>query len=242
MHNLYILCSGRSQRFKDAEYKVPKPLLPLMESTVFELSLIALEKMHAWNKIYVVIQKSHAAEFKLDLRILETSPSVEIIYLQNFTRGPLESAFLALQQTSETNRFTIADCDQAFEGPPILQAWEQNLEGIIPVFKSHKPHFSYAVTDKGILTNIEEKFVVSNDAIAGVYSFENSVLFRKAAQEIIENHQGELFMSLYLKYLLKNKYLVATKLLDWHVSFGTPEELTVAHDNLLLKKLLGKPK
>lgn len=240
MHNLYILCSGRSQRFKDANYEVPKPLLPLMESTVFEASLIALKKIHAWSKIYVVIQKNHATEFKLNIRILEINPSVEIIYLQNFTRGPLESAFLALKQTNETNRFTIADCDQAFEGPPLLQRWGPSLEGIVPVFKSHKSHFSYAVSDKGILTDIEEKSVISNNAIAGMYSFNNSVLFRKEAQTIIENHQGELYMSLYLKKLLKNKYLIATRSLDWHVSFGTPEELSLAHDSLQIKKLLGK--
>ena len=203
MHNLYILCSGRSQRFKDANYEVPKPLLPLMDSTIFEVSLIALEKIHAWSKIHVVIQKNDATEFKLDTRILEINPSVEIIYLENFTKGPLESAFLALQETDETNRFTIADCDQAFEGPPLLHTWEPSLEAIIPVFKSHKSHFSYAVIKKGMLIDIEEKYRVSNDAIAGVYSFNNPVLFRKEAQIIIENHQGELYISLYLKKLLE---------------------------------------
>jgi dTDP-glucose pyrophosphorylase len=240
MHNLYILCSGRSQRFKDANYEVPKPLLPIMDITIFESSLIALKKMHDWSKIYVVIQKNHATEFKLDIRILEIDPNVEIIYLQNFTKGPLESAFLALQQTNETNRFTIADCDQAFEGPTLLQAWGPSLEGIVPLFKSNKSHFSYAITAKEILTDIKEKHTVSNNAIAGVYSFNNSILFRKEAKIIIDNHQGELYMSLYLKKLLESKFLVATRLLDWHVSYGTPEELKSAHDNLQLKKLLGK--
>ena len=217
--------AGRGKRFKDKGYSVPKPFLEVNGLKMFVRALNSLTKLTFNNQVKLVILKEHK-EYLIASNI--DFKHIEIIQIEEVTRGPAESAYLALKQINNNLPIIISDCDHEFQSAEFSQ-WLQNKDDDIDIscltFKSDKKHFSYISYENNKINGVVEKKVISHDAVAGVYYFKNLDIFKSAYLEYSRNENGEVYLSGILDNIVKNGGAMKTFLASKHHIFGTPEEL-----------------
>jgi NDP-sugar pyrophosphorylase family protein len=119
---------------------------------------------------------------------------------------------MAIDELAEDDELLILNGDQiidiSFE--LMLQFWkEKSADAGLVTFKSVHPRWSYARITDGLVVQTAEKNPISNNAIAGVYYFNNSKCFMEASFSVIKNDvqlNGNYFISPVInEFVLKSK-------------------------------------
>lgn len=131
----------------------------------------------------------------------------------------------------------INDCDHAFSYKKLADACEMlrgKGDGFLSHFNSKEAHFSYAEYSKdGNLLRTAEKEVISDLAIAGIYGFRNSSKLKALSEVYAKNcRYTELFISGVYNELVNIGGTVHGFPIDFHLSFGTPEQYALAQEHL----------
>jgi NDP-sugar pyrophosphorylase family protein len=107
--------------------------------------------------------------------------------------------------------------------------------------KSNTPHHSYVENnDKGFVSRIVEKEVISNLAVTGIYYFEHGKDFLKAAYKVINEDiktNGEFYVSSVIAEML----LTGSLIRPWDAPtaiLGTPNELQLFENAIIVAESL----
>lgn len=230
--HLIMPMAGRGSRFADAGYRVPKPLIPLHGRPFFDWAVTGIIEQLPDCRISFVILEEHQREFGLADAVRARHPQARIAALPDVTSGALETALAGLDDGR--GPIIINDCDHAFGYSRLPEAVATltggDAAGFLSHFHAQSPNFSYArYDDTGALIETAEKRPISDRAIAGIYGFASAEVLREAADKYRENcPYPELFVSGVYNELAAAGARVEGFDLDFHVPFGTPEELAVA--------------
>ena len=95
-YNLLLPIAGKAQRFLDAGYTMPKPLILANHKHVIDWSLESVDYSDC-NLIFIV-RLDHIYNFSID-KILKQKfgDDIQIVVLDKITRGALETCVLAEQ-------------------------------------------------------------------------------------------------------------------------------------------------
>jgi NDP-sugar pyrophosphorylase family protein len=218
--NILIPAAGEGQRFKDAGYEDPKPLIqvagrPMLGHVVHNLRPFRPHR-------FVIVSQIPDDRLRLvpwihygDLTI-HTDP----------TGGALET-ILKARDVIQEGPLLVANCDQlvGFDVNNFLASAQH--DGTFVTFKSSKEHHSYVLVENGVIRSIVEKMAVSYDAIAGVYYFADGLAFLNAAEEVVRKDYrvlGEYYVSTAIYLMIERGYRFTTY--DAPVAIlGTPEEM-----------------
>jgi len=145
---------------------------------------------------------------------------LKLVPLPHQTAGPAESVYLSDINGAES--LVIHDCD--------LVAWPGNYKNHndsdleIYFTKSSNPQHSFINIEKGFVTRIEEKKMISNLGVVGIYYFRTKTLFDHLYEktDFDEGH----YISNVVKTALKLKYKVVAKEVGSCLSMGTPAEVS----------------
>lgn len=224
-----ILAAGRGSRFEQQGFSLPKPLIdvkgePMLKVVIDSLSIDA-------NYIFVV-QKEHREKYNMDSMLNLLAPNCRIIEVDGVTEGAACSALLAKQFIDNDNPLIIANADQK----PIFNSsdWlysiqEQKLDGSALTFESYSPVWSYVKTDeKGYITEVKEKEVISNQASVGVYYWARGKDFVWSAEKMIQENKrvrSEFYLFPSVSELLEQGMKFKPYQVDKMIGLGTPEQL-----------------
>lgn len=216
--------AGNGQRFFDAGYDLPKPLIDVNGKPMF---VRVLDNIKYGTDIHVIIRKDHAEKYNLDKLIHQYAPDAVVYILDEPTQGAAETVLKAVDKTSDEGCL-VANCDQ-------LMVWDKdkfygtnNTAGTILTFtpKHNKPIHSYVTLDEnGYVTDLAEKRMISNIATVGVYYFNSQKTFAQAATRMFEANDrtnGEFYLAPVYNYIHGN---VSTYHCEEFLGMGTPEEL-----------------
>lgn len=238
--------AGRGSRFSKAGYQIPKPLVKLNGYPFFWWAIMSVERSVEVKTLTCVILEEHIEEFDIKNKVLSFFPEANFVVLPDITDGALDSAVAGLEMIDNDYPVIINDCDQAFEANCLSKCIEvlnkgQDVNGFLCHFKSDSPSYSYAQYDESKkLIRTVEKEVISNLAIAGAYIFENRTVINRYFEDYKKNcTYSETYISGLYNLMISNGEVIKGLLLDSHLSFGTPEELSVANDNLPYKHWLS---
>jgi dTDP-glucose pyrophosphorylase len=122
----------------------------------------------------------------------------------------------------------IGNCDQlvAFDVNDFVE-FGRGYDGCFVTFKSNKDHHSYVKKKYGIIKQIKEKEVISNEAVTGVYYFKNPSNFFAAAHKVVDDNilvRGEFYVSSVIDRMIEEGYRFSTYEAP-SAMLGTPEEL-----------------
>ncbi len=232
--NLVIPMAGRGQRFKDAGYTFPKPLIEVGGKSMIELVVNNLTPA-VKHKFIFICQKEHHDTYDL-YNVLKraSNNNFEIVTVNGITEGAVCTVLLALQHINNDNDLLIANSDQLVDiniNDFIHDAREGAKDGLIMTFNANHPKWSYARTDgsKKVLEAAEKK-VISNDATVGIYYFKKGSDFVQSSQAMIEKnirYNNEFYVCpVYNELILqdKNIYIHPIPVEKMH-GLGTPEDL-----------------
>ena len=234
--NVLIPMAGHGNRFKEAGYTFPKPLIdvigqPMIEAVVKSLGIKA--------KYTYVVQKEHYEKYNLYYLLNLITPECNIVQVEGVTEGAAVTALMAKQFINNKKPLITANSDQILDWNSrefLYNLISKNADGGIATFNSTHPKWSYAkADDSGLVSEVAEKKPISNLATVGIYYWKHGSDFVNYAEQMIEKNiktNNEFYICPVFNEAIqdgKRIYAVNVKQM-WGI--GTPEDL----NNYLYRK------
>lgn len=240
MH-LIMPMGGAGSRFYKNGYELPKPLIDINgKPFLYWATMSILKYIESCDVTFVVLQQ-HIDEFKINQVIKEYFPDAKITVIPQVLPGAVMTCLAGIQEINDDLPVLFNDCDhmfacKSFNEDIMQETWD--FDGALLTFESNEPQFSYIEYDENenIIGTVEKK-VVSNHAICGAYAVKNAEIFRKMAEEYLENcSYSEYFVSGIYNVMCQKGMKVQNYTVDFHVPFGTPEEYENAKHSKYFKE------
>jgi NDP-sugar pyrophosphorylase family protein len=241
MINIVIPMAGKGSRFKDAGYVFPKPLIDVKGKTMIEVVARNLRPKSDYRFVFIC-QRDHVKEYDL-YNILKnaTDGNFEIVQIDGITAGAACTVLCATPYIDDENEMLIANSDQFIDidiNGFLAEAQHREKDGLIMTFEASHPKWSYVRTNKdGLVVEVAEKKVISNQATVGLYYFAHGKDFVTGAQEMIKKdvrYNNEFYVCPVYNELILDGKKVYTYPIDAEKmhGLGTPEDL-----ELFLRKI-----
>jgi hypothetical protein len=198
---------GRSSRFFEAGYKLPKYQLPLGNETVFAKSVRTFEEQFSDTPFLFLIRADHNTLEFVTSEI--TRLGIKDFRIKEFdyeTRGQAESVFIGVAEYDEQTPLLIFNIDTIrinFEFPKK----KQYQDGYLEVFKGEGDGWSFIEPDlEGKVKRATEKNRISDLCSNGLYFFSRCKDFREAYVDCLNSNElinGEIYVAPLYNYLIK---------------------------------------
>lgn len=182
--NIVIPMAGKSTRFFEAGYTVPKPLLPVGAKTMIEQVVDLFDPAH--DKFLFIVGEHDAQKFAM-AKFLEALPiSKEVHVIEDHDLGPTYSLLQIANTLDPTCEVIVSYCDflMDWDYPEFLQQVREGAhDGGLPSFKGFHPaslgdvFYAYMrVNENNELLELREKTPFTADrmnehASTGMYYF-----------------------------------------------------------------------
>jgi NDP-sugar pyrophosphorylase family protein len=229
--------TGVGQRFIDAGYLELKPLIKVIDRTIIDH---VLSMFTSAVKVVCVISQDHPQKQALRDEILKIRPDANIVEIPQHKLGPGHAILSAKEEIDENLPTLVSYCDWAgvWQVETMLKQLE-NYSGSILTYTGFHPHmvrstkFAYVRKLNDRVIDVQEKnpytaTPMNEEASSGCYGFATGSLMLDSIREQIENQDvlnGEYYISLTYKTLLRNGYKVGSVLMEKFAQWGTPEDL-----------------
>ena len=217
--SIILLANGKGSRFRSKFKETPKPLIIYKKEPLILWSLRALKTIitNSWENLTVVSKYDSVRNYvnkELNLKVFNPGS----------TNSPAETIFESKPIWQDSKILYTLDCDVYFEG--------ENINNISPftlyTVNSSSKNFSYVKTDQnGLVNEIKEKNVISNNAVVGFYSFDAEKLkyfFKTAKYKELAN-QREVFLSDVIRDQIMQGIKYSISEVKSYKSMGTPYDL-----------------
>lgn len=242
--NIVIPMAGKGQRFIDAGYTTPKPLLKVGDKEVIGH---IIENMRMPNAQFIfIVREDHCKEYELDKKLLEYEPNAKIIVINEVTQGSVCTVLKAKEYFNDDNPVIIKDCDEITNWDP-MHFFEyvnrRRADGAIVTIHTDRPSFSFSRVDsKGHIIETAEKTVISNHGSVGIYYFARGRDLIKYAEKMIEKNirvNNEFYTApVYNQFIQDFKIIIHYPVAEMF-GLGTPEEF-LDNRNKVLEYLESK--
>jgi capsule biosynthesis phosphatase len=236
--NFVIPMAGEGKRFKNTGIKKPKFMIKYKEKILFDWAIESLP-MDLVHKIYFICLKEHEKNFsvkkliKSHMKKISKNIDFEIIFINKKTRGQAESVLAAKQNINNERSLLIFNIDSYFKSSRLKSNLKslknRGMDGLIGVCYSKNPMLSFVKkTDKGFITKIKEKEVISNLASTGLYVFTKGSDFVKNTEYMINKDikiKNEFYISEIYNIMIKKKKKFIVDTSEEFIDLGTPENL-----------------
>lgn len=238
---IIVPMSGFGERFRRVGYKLPKPLIEVEGKPIIAHIIDMFPGEHDF---IFICNKDHLAhsEYKMRETLLHYCPTGKVVPVESRKLGPVD-AVLQAQQYIKLNAPCIVNyCD--FTCYWNWQHFKQfvatlKCDGVIPAYKGFHPHslgttnYAYMREENGFVLDIQEKMPYTDNrmneyASSGTYYFADSTQMIDAFKQTMEqnlNVNGEFYVSLVYKILLKLNKEIAVYELQHFMQWGTPDDV-----------------
>tara|TARA_Y100000389_G_scaffold204655_1_gene258611 strand:+ start:1395 stop:3713 length:2319 start_codon:yes stop_codon:yes gene_type:complete len=236
---ILIPLGGIGNRFKEDGYKEPKALIKVNGKEIIYYLLDNIKKSEIKYKyIYIPYNYNEYKDLKFEEKINDRYDNIKFLKLMKNTEGPAETLSIALEKINEDDNILCMDSDTFYEEDVIKK---YNGKNMVFSFKNKNlnPIFSYIKTENNIITDIEEKVKISDNACCGIYCFESLKTLEKYCNKIIKDNKrskNEYYISTVIKEMLKEDYIFNYEEIENKniFSLGTPKQVKEYEESLLL--------
>jgi NDP-sugar pyrophosphorylase family protein len=201
MLNIVIPMAGRGSRFAKAGYEKPKPLIDIKGKPMIQVVVENLRPDEPHRFIFIC-QQEHVKVYGLTDLLHDFAPGSEIVEIDGITEGAACTVLKAKPFINDDNPIMIANSDQYVDiniNDYLAEVNFRNLDGLIMTMKADDEKWSFArVDEKGYVTEVKEKVVISSDATVGIYNFSLGAKFVEHAEAMFENKEmqnGEYYVA-----------------------------------------------
>jgi len=217
-----VPAAGLSSRFPGMK---PKYLLYDYKGELMLKNAINSYLKYDSVNITIGILREHDEQFEAQTFISKELPKVNVIVLDERTRGPADTVYQIIKKANIKNdEFIIKDCDSFFDHEYLFGNFicVSNISKHKVLKKLSSKSFVIA-NDQDIITNIIEKNVVSDTFCVGAYKFESVDLFINAF-ESLKNIKDEIYVSHVIQHCLSNGHTFLKTEATNYVDVGTAED------------------
>lgn len=192
-----------------------------------------------FKKIFFIIRNKDEQNFGVKAFIKKImkdkfpNKKFEIQIISQDTRGQAETVLSCKKEINNDRPLLIFNNDTYFKSTRLksrlLSMRNQNIDGILGIFNSSDPKYSFVEIDnEDKVIRTKEKEVISNFASTGLYIFSKGSDFVKSAEYAIEKNilsKNEFYISELYNLLIKNGKKFTIDFADEFASLGTPEDI-----------------
>ncbi|MEC0248494.1 glycosyltransferase family 2 protein [Paenibacillus chitinolyticus] len=229
--NLVIPMAGAGRRFLETGCSRPKMLLDVQGKPMLYWALDSLREHVCLDGTVFVCLEEHLNVWDLEKKIRDYGIRPRIVAVPSVTRGQAETVLLAQGALNPSAPLLIYNCDTYMTSSlgRTLRSLDDGIDGLISVFPSSNPAYSYVELDSaGFVVRVKEKEVISDLASTGLYYFSAAASFVQAAEDAIAggvSDGGEYYVAPLYNLLLAGGARIVTDLARTCHPLGTPEEL-----------------
>lgn len=227
--NVIIPCAGEGSRFRDKGYSFPKPIIDVFGRPMIQWVVDALGVDGNYT---FIVKEEHRTKYNLDgMLSFIAGPSSGIISISETTDGAARTVLLAKNKINNDNPMLIANSDQYFDYNSLeffYKMQEGDYDAGILTFESTHPKWSYVKTEDGLVIEVAEKKVISNQATVGVYYVKKGSDFVKFAEQMISKNirvNNEFYVAPVFQEFVEAGLKVGVFNVDKMWGLGTPEDL-----------------
>lgn len=234
-----IPMAGAGQRFVDAGYTLPKPLIPVAGVPMIVRAAGALPPADQW---IFVCRAEHVRDAAIDRELARHFSPATVVTVDHLTDGQASTCLLAAGELRSDDMLTIGACDNGMTYDPAILAelWDRGADAVIWTFRGNpavlqKPSMYgwVAVDDTGRVTGVSCKVPLSNrpmedHAVIGTFSFRSAADFFHAAERTIALERrvnGEFYLDVVLDQAVADGLDVRVLEVERYVCWGTPQDL-----------------
>jgi len=215
---ILIPMAGEGSRFRDVGFLKPKPVIDVagIPMIIWVVENILPKTHDIRAEIVVVLRRELALASGIVEQLREAAPCVTVVYADEPTEGAACTCLLAREHLSGSrahNPLLIINSDQVIEWNDDMDSadfWrqleeekKQGYDANILCFKNPMElgdsKWSYAATDQdGLVCDVREKEVISDNATVGAYFWHRGADFVSAADEMIRRDirvNGEFYVA-----------------------------------------------
>jgi NDP-sugar pyrophosphorylase family protein len=231
--NIVMPMAGLGSRFRQAGFKLPKPLIEVRGRPMYAWATESLPLERSTRLIFILLAtQPEFPDLKRDIKTRYAKHRPVVLVVPELTAGQAITVLRAKEFINSGEPLLIHNADTAFDVDHswVERAWAENLDGALLVFPSSEKRWSFSRENAaGLVEEVREKEVISPWATTGAYWFRRGADFVQAAEarvsagrrEASEYYVGPLYNDLVARGA-KVKNFPIQKL----YCFGTPEDLT----------------
>ena len=250
--------SGKGQRFIDAGYKDPKPLIEVEGRPIISHVIDLFSKD---DEFIFICNRDHLNSTNMKSILNKYSPEGKIIEIDSHKKGPVYAVSKAYDFIDNDEPLIINYCDfSCYWDYSKFMNWLKKVkcDGCIPSYKGFHPHSlgntNYAYlkeTDLNVKEIQEKRPYTANRmnefASSGTYYFAKGHYVKKYFNEVIEkglNTNGEYYCSLVYNLMIRDNLNVNVYELEHFMQWGTPSDLEeyIQWSNIFRDELQNKNK
>jgi len=226
-----IPMAGRSQRFFNAGYPIPKYQLPLGGSTVFRHAVESFSNYFSSDDFLFICRNDDNEVSFIDHELQQTGiKSYRLSTLTRESRGQADTVYQAIQDIEPKGGLFIFNID-TFRPGFIKPNFLSTCDGYLEVFEAEGDRWSFVLPDNfgNRVARTTEKHRVSSLCSNGLYYFASKSLFIDAFESTVtakEMINGEYYISTLYNHLIGWRKVIKYTLVDIAsiINCGTPSE------------------
>lgn len=234
-----IPAAGRGQRFRDAGFDIPKPMIPVNGKPMIVEAVSSLPETS--ERIFVCLEEQLKAG--LDFALSNAFPGCRIIPVKETTQGMVNTCLLAEKAWDTRKPLLISACDYGLqydvkEFNRLIA--DKTIDVIVWTFRNHEcvarnpDAYEYVELDEnGFARRIAQKRPISatpvNDhALTSVFWFRTPQIFKEGAEALIASGKtvkGEYYIGNSINELIAAGKKVVPFEVGKFICWGTPDDL-----------------
>jgi len=238
MH-IIIPMSGVGQRFIDAGYHVPKPMIEIDSKPIIQH---VTELFPGEKKFTFICNEDHLANTKMRSVLNNLMPTAKIISIANHKKGPVFAVSQILDAIDDNEEVIVNYCDFGtwWNYEDFLEhTRHRKADGAVVAYKGFHPHmlgttnYAFMRDQQQWMLEIKEKEPFTNNrmneyASNGTYYFRRGSLIKKYFPLLQERNidlNGEFYVSLIYNLLLEDQLKVSIYNIQHMLQWGTPQDV-----------------
>jgi dTDP-glucose pyrophosphorylase len=237
---LLIPMAGAGQRFVDAGYSVPKPLIKV---SGLPMIIQAARAVPETETQVFVCRSEHLKEYPLEQTIKSYFPNAKCTSVDRLTDGQASTCLLAKPHIDPNSQLHVAACDNSmvYHRNQFATLFEKaDCDAVVWTFRRNptvvfapKAYGWVKTSDTQDMIEVSCKVPISNNpimdhAIVGAFSFKKAhYLFDAIEQMIQENARvnNEFYVDHAMNFVKKTGLNVKVFEVDHYICWGTPNDL-----------------
>lgn len=238
MH-IIIPMSGLGQRFVNAGYTAPKPLIEIEGISIIEH---VCNLFPGTNKFTFICNSMHLSQTNMRSILKNIKPESNIIEIPKHKKGPVYAVSKIYDLIDDNEEVIVNYCDFGtyWDFNNFLKhTRERCADGAVPSYRGFHPHmlgstnYAFMREKNQWMLEIKEKEPFTNDrmqefASNGTYYFRKGAFVKKYFDMLIHKNidlNGEYYVSLIYNLMLKDNLKISIYEIQHMLQWGTPQDV-----------------
>jgi NDP-sugar pyrophosphorylase family protein len=236
---IVVPMAGAGQRFVDAGYRLPKPLIPV---SGVPMVVRAVQDLPAADRLVFVVRSEHVRDHRLDRELRRHFPDCRVVTVDRLTEGQACTVRLAAPELEPDWPVIVASCDctHLYDRQRLAELTANSDTACLVWTYRGEPRTQLAPRQYGWVRVDGDRAVevcckqpisdrvVGDHAVSGFFSFQSARLMVEGIDDLVRSNRrvnNEFYMDVVPNVLIGRGQVARVFEVIKYIGWGTPADL-----------------